>query len=127
MQDTKNDKGEVGYRLRARSKKVEACAVVEKLCTGCAVSIVMRPLNALEKLNLLASDDTNEVLDSSPLGTNKFIKNELRNVHPKDMFHYGKLTLEFLADYLTLRYGFNGAAECIKTVIMMWRCMRNVY
>uniref|UniRef100_A0A7E4UQR9 Transposase n=1 Tax=Panagrellus redivivus TaxID=6233 RepID=A0A7E4UQR9_PANRE len=44
--DTKNDKGEVRYRLRARSKKVEACAVVEKLCTGCPVSIVTRPASA---------------------------------------------------------------------------------
>uniref|UniRef100_A0A7E4VDR5 RING-type domain-containing protein n=1 Tax=Panagrellus redivivus TaxID=6233 RepID=A0A7E4VDR5_PANRE len=84
-------------------------------------------IKALEKLNLLASDDTNEVLDSSPLGTNKFIKNELQNVDSKDMLHYGKHTLDFLAGYLKLRYGFNAAVKDMQTAILIWECLHNVF
>uniref|UniRef100_A0A7E4W377 Kinesin motor domain-containing protein n=1 Tax=Panagrellus redivivus TaxID=6233 RepID=A0A7E4W377_PANRE len=59
MQDTNNGKDEVGYRLRARSKKVETCAVVEKLC---AVSVVMRPASAHALIDGKTTDNTAEVI-----------------------------------------------------------------
>uniref|UniRef100_A0A7E4ZR21 RING-type domain-containing protein n=1 Tax=Panagrellus redivivus TaxID=6233 RepID=A0A7E4ZR21_PANRE len=61
-------------------------------------------IQALEKLNLLASDDSDETLDSSPLGSNPFLVDEVNNVDSKNMLHHGKQSLKVLSKYLESNY-----------------------
>uniref|UniRef100_A0A7E4W260 RING-type domain-containing protein n=1 Tax=Panagrellus redivivus TaxID=6233 RepID=A0A7E4W260_PANRE len=60
-------------------------------------------IQALEKMNLLATDDTNEVLESTPLG--KTVDEcQLHQVPTKDMLSYGKRSLQVLACHMKSRY-----------------------
>uniref|UniRef100_A0A7E4URQ4 RING-type domain-containing protein n=1 Tax=Panagrellus redivivus TaxID=6233 RepID=A0A7E4URQ4_PANRE len=66
-------------------------------------------IQTLDKLNLLASDDT-DVSDSSPLGSNAFLQDEINNVDPNEMLYHSERSLKILSGYLKSHYGTSNSA-----------------
>uniref|UniRef100_A0A7E4VBE0 RING-type domain-containing protein n=1 Tax=Panagrellus redivivus TaxID=6233 RepID=A0A7E4VBE0_PANRE len=75
-------------------------------------------IQALETLNLLAKDDIDEALDSTPLGKT-VDEQQIHQVTSKDMLSYGKRSLQVLACHMKSRYStFDDAVLAVDDAII---------